>query len=290
MTVLGKLFCILVLILSLVQGAFAVMLYAARTHWSTQYAELAKRYDVERASAKQFQAESEKAKQEKAAAVAEANAANKKLEEELVTQRAENAKLRNEAQQVQLAKNRAEATTNAAQVEVQRVQADVDHLKTTLKKQMDANTELVNKNISLQQQTTAAEIKANALKDRNDQLVKVVEDQARDLARMKSPVASTTGAASRTAKNPPPDNVEGLIRQADAGSGLVKITIGSDAGLQKGQTLEVFRLSSVPEQSRYLGTIRIIEVSNTEAVGQPMGRMAAPLEVGDHVASRIVGG
>ena len=105
---------------------------------------------------------------------------------------------------------------------------------------------------------------------------------------MKSPAAAATGTAARTAR-PPPDSVEGLVRQVDPG-GLVEITLGSDAGLLKGHTLEVFRLSSVPEQSKYLGTIRIIDVSATEAVGQPMGRLAGPIQVGDHVASRILTG
>src|SRR5207249_3185562 len=130
---------------------------------------------------------------------------------------------------------------------------------------------------------------ANALRERDKQLVTKLEDLARENARMKSPAAAATGSAARTAKNPPPDSVEGLVRQVDPG-GLVKITLGSDAGLLKGHTLEVFRLSSVPDQSKYLGTIRIIDVSATEAVGQPMGRTAAPIQVGDHVASRILAG
>ena len=67
----------------------------------------------------------------------------------------------------------------------------------------------------------------------------------------------------------------------------MKISIGSDAGLTRNQTLEVFRLSPLP---KYLGTIRILEVSPNEAVAQPTGRPSAPLQAGDRVASRILGG
>jgi hypothetical protein len=90
------------------------------------------------------------------------------------------------------------------------------------------------------------------------------------------------GAAS--AKNPPAENVEGLIKQIDAKSGLVTITLGSDAGLAKGHTLEVFRLSPAP---KYLGTIRIVEVTATQAVGRPTERTAA-LQLGDRVASQLL--
>lgn len=289
MTTLGKIFCILVSIMSFVFLAFAVLLYIPRTHWAIQSAEWEKRYKVAQASADQSAAEAKQAKADSDRNAQEQVAANKKLEQELVSARGQITVLQGNAQQAQLAQDRANAAKDRAEEEVARIQTDINHLKETLKKQMDANTELVTLNNTLRQDKTAADIKANALKDRNEQLVTKLEDLARDLARLKSPVASAPGGGARTGKNPPPDNVEGLIRQADP-SGLVKITIGSDAGLVKGHTLEVFRLSSVPEQSKYLGTIRIIDVSNTEAVGQPVGRMAAPPEVGDRVASRILGG
>lgn len=83
-------------------------------------------------------------------------------------------------------------------------------------------------------------------------------------------------------RNPPKERINGLIKTADP-SGLVTITVGSDAGLAKGNTLDVYRL----KPAKYLGTIRLIEVTATQAVGQPLGRMTAPPRAGDHVASEI---
>jgi hypothetical protein len=60
--------------------------------------------------------------------------------------------------------------------------------------------------------------------------------------------------------------------------------------LAKGHTLELFRLSSVPSQSKYLGRVRILEVTPHEAVAQPLGRLTDRPQAGDHVASRILGG
>jgi hypothetical protein len=68
------------------------------------------------------------------------------------------------------------------------------------------------------------------------------------------------------------------------------ITIGSDAGLTKGHTLELFRINTAsPTQSKYLGTIRIVEAEAHQAVAQPLGRLSAPPRPGDHVSSRILG-
>jgi hypothetical protein len=88
--------------------------------------------------------------------------------------------------------------------------------------------------------------------------------------------------------NPPAENVEGLVKQVDS-SGLMVISIGSDAGLTKGHTLELFRLAEQPSKSKYLGTIRILEAKPKESVGQPVGRMAETPQVGDRVASRLLG-
>src|SRR5262249_50836410 len=86
--------------------------------------------------------------------------------------------------------------------------------------------------------------------------------------------SSSAGAAG-------PD-LRGEVRQVDGN--LVKISLGSDAGLAKGQTMEVFRLGATP---RYIGRVRIVEVTPTHAVGQVTGRLAMPVRVGDQGASRI---
>lgn len=93
---------------------------------------------------------------------------------------------------------------------------------------------------------------------------------------------------SGSGKNPPPQAIEGQVKSLDA-SGLMTITVGSDAGLTKGHTLELFRLDqAAPRQSKYLGTIRILEAEAHQAVAQPVGHLTAPAQAGDRVASRLL--
>jgi hypothetical protein len=98
--------------------------------------------------------------------------------------------------------------------------------------------------------------------------------------------AEKSGNQPAGAKNPPAENVEGRVKAIDA-SGLMTISIGSDAGLAKGHTLELFRLAEKSSESRYLGTIRILETQPHQSVAQPVGRLTAPPQLGDRVASRI---
>jgi hypothetical protein len=86
-------------------------------------------------------------------------------------------------------------------------------------------------------------------------------------------------------KNPPAQDVEGVVKKIDQ-TGLVTISIGSDAGLAKGHTLEIYRLNP----AKYLGTVRILEVNPSESVGRLDSKATlAPVQVGDRAASRIQG-
>jgi len=67
-------------------------------------------------------------------------------------------------------------------------------------------------------------------------------------------------------------------------SGLLTINVGSDAGLQTGHTLEVYRLK--PE-AKYLGRVKVVEVTAGEAVCQPLDKLADTIRPGDSVASRL---
>jgi hypothetical protein len=75
-----------------------------------------------------------------------------------------------------------------------------------------------------------------------------------------------------------------VIKATDPKSGLVTISLGSDAGLRTGHTFEVYRLKPEP---RYLGSIRILDVRSTEAVAKPTSQPHTPIEVGDRVTSGI---
>src|SRR5439155_27242967 len=88
--------------------------------------------------------------------------------------------------------------------------------------------------------------------------------------------------------NPPPAYVKGRIEQVDdADKSLVKISIGSDSGIRKDQTLEVFRVSPSP---KYLGRLVIVNAGVHDAVGrlvrQP-GMPAEAVQAGDQVASTL---
>src|SRR5262249_46738271 len=147
-------------------------------------------------------------------------------------------------------------------------------------KRLDDAAKLVNESRKLK---VEAEIKAKALAERNEQLAQALEEREKEIVRLKAAPAGGAAVAANV-PNPPSGNVEGLIKSSAPGSGLVTITIGSDAGIAKGHTLQVFRLKPT---GKYVGEIQIRDVRAHEAVGKFMGKPLTPVQVGDTVASKI---
>jgi hypothetical protein len=81
----------------------------------------------------------------------------------------------------------------------------------------------------------------------------------------------------------PTEAVQGTVRKVEGG--LMTISVGSDAGLAKGHVLEVYRLGKTP---KYLGRVRVMEVTATGAVCQALGKMASNVEAGDQVSSKLL--
>ena len=302
MTVVGKILLWLNLVFSITVGVFVVMDYASRTHWVDQYKKLSDKYQVVQASGVAFQNEAKQLFDEKQTL----NNALKRVSKDLEIKNAEDAagsavKLLNErsnhidqlkgqvttlTEQLAAERNkvaRYEITSTELQSDNNRHKSDTDNLRKIVKAETEKNMQLVRDTNEMRDRAVAAELQSKTFKDMNSRLEAQLQDMARDMTRFKANAGTAAGGVNR-GLNPPPDNVEGLVRRAEGN--LVTISIGSDAGLQRGHTLEVFRYGQNP---KYIGRIRIVEVTATQAVGQSTGRMTAPMAVGDRVASRILG-
>lgn len=73
--------------------------------------------------------------------------------------------------------------------------------------------------------------------------------------------------------------IAGEVREVLAG-GLVTLTIASNAGLQRGQTLSVARLGP---RAGFLGQIQIVDVKDTLAVGRVKLQPGADIKPGNRV-------
>jgi hypothetical protein len=145
-----------------------------------------------------------------------------------------------------------------------------------------ALTKMTNEKIAAQVALSTAQDRVRTLEKQTQDLTRSLEEQ------QQRATETTTASASRGAdlvRRPPPDDVRGQVKSVTA-DGLVSITIGSDAGLLKGHTLEVFRTEP---KAQYLGVIQIVDVGPHEAVGKLLTPQFKKLvQPNDIVASRIL--
>jgi RNA polymerase sigma factor (sigma-70 family) len=84
---------------------------------------------------------------------------------------------------------------------------------------------------------------------------------------------------------PAPPKLDGSILKVEDKERLVLLSVGADAGLEKGMQLEVYRLQPA---AVYLGRVEVIAVEAGRAVARPVGRQGKPLQAGDKVAGRLL--
>jgi hypothetical protein len=306
MTAVGKILVILNLVFAFVVGTFAVMTYIARTHWADQYTKLQASHQVVKASGEAYKAEADKAaerekaynkammdfgkrdavlndKQDPNKAAEAAVKLLKKRQDETVALTADLKREKERSDLFERDMNKYKAAMTVAQADVGRRQADVEKLREVLADETKRNTELVKGVNYMRDRAVAAEIESKSFKDRNGQLETQLQDVARDLARIKASGGRPASTAQASGRNPPPEAVEGLIQRVDGN--LVTLSIGSDAGLQKGHTLYVFGLAG---NTGYRGQVKLVDVTPKVAVGEVMGKLSGRIRVGDTASSDIM--
>jgi hypothetical protein len=127
-----------------------------------------------------------------------------------------------------------------------------------------------------------------AVKIQNETLLAQNMELAQTLAKKDAGLVSSDVQAIRNPNepNPPSVLVNGKIERVDAE--LVQLTVGTDHGVQKNQTFDVYRLQ--PE-AKYLGMVRIVDANPHQSVGRliPSGnaQFRTPLRAGDLVTSKL---
>jgi hypothetical protein len=285
MTILGKVLAVLNLILSVAVGAFIVMTYVARTDWHRAYVEMEKQSKAAQANAQTYLQEAVQARDDMQKKQAQVEALNKTVaDNELAAAsrlKQETDRLNQEIEKVKTFS----VTTGSTTGELERRQQEVDYLK-NLVRGRDDQLKNMEKNVEdTRNRAVEAEIAAKSEQTRNNNLLDQLEKLTKDLQKTQQAGTASLVSAGGMRKNPPAENVEGLVKATDSASGLVTLTIGSDAGLAKGNTLEAYRLRPEPA---YLGTLEILQVRPDEAVAKPVSRLRGQIRIGDQVSSNIM--
>lgn len=277
MTLVGKIFTMLIFIMSLVFMTFSVMLFATHKNWKdiavnpttglkaqlTQAYEAKRGLEVELERLRTQLAEHQAARTQALAtlqvSVADATA---KLE----TTSASLAKLQADQSQTVKALEIAEQNLEKTTTEVGLLR---DNIVTVQQDRDDKLARVVNLS-DLNNQATA---KLAQLEERKQQLITQVASQKAVMEKFNITVNTPVEAI--------PPAVDGVVL-AVSDKDLVEVSIGLDDGLREGHKLEAFR------GNQYLGRLNVRKVTANRAVAEIDPKLKqGPIKTGDRVATNI---
>jgi hypothetical protein len=294
MTTLGKILVFLVFVAAVAMGGLMAYTYKFAPNWKEAVEDRDQKINVYKAMADQeaesrrkLIEENEKMKRHLDSKSVESNSfiEQYKLEVKQAKSQADTAKDQ---------KDKANMLAAQAVEESKRLQKEVEFMKTVVEAREKSIVKLQEDITRANNEKQAAENIAQTLTNRNVSLLDQIKAKDVMIAELsKKGQASTAIGGAGTPKdasyqNQPPVMMKGQIEKVDdTDKTLVKINIGTDSGLRKDHTLEVYRLAPKAE---YLGRLLIVDADVRHAIGKLLRQpgIAPPtLQPGDEVATKL---
>lgn len=253
MTLLGKIFTVLIFIMSVAFCILAVVTFATHKNWKDlALARKATIEDKEKELAA-LQREIQSAQTELMVEQMARRSALSTLQVKLSLLAAD---LTNNADQLSQKTSALTAQTQAAKIaeeQLANITAEVGKLRNEIRLAQNDRDNIFVKTVGLNDKLNQAE----ALRERLEELNRQLQDQYADLSR----VAKALGFDSETLVSQIPPRLDGVVTAVNEAQGLVEVSLGSDDGLKRGHVLQVYR------GTQYLGQITLRQVGPDKAVG-----------------------
>ncbi len=281
MTLVGKIFTVLIFIMSLVFMSFAVMVFATHQNWrdlvkSTDSSKpgLERRLELKTDELKGAKQEHERTKQQLALEQASRRQALAALQTRITTAEATVAQQEKELNDKIAALNQESQANKTAQERLTKLEEEVAILrKETQLAQLDRDTQF-SKVVELTDRLNQDEVKRQALEERSNQL-------NAQLAQLTMVLKANGLTKDSLVAQLEPIGLNGIVLVV-GDKDLIEISVGKDDGLREGHIMEVYRGDT------YLGQIKIMKVAPDRAVGQINKDLKrGQVRKGDHVTTKF---
>src|SRR5882757_2104180 len=273
---LGKVFVVVILIMSLVFMGLALAVYATHKNWQQVSVDLNKKLTDAKSENAKLQTEHNRRVEdlEKEKTIAEQQVA--KLDSERVSLTDRYAQAQTELEGLRQNQRDHIAAVASTQKINEGLAGEVTELRGRIRTTLQDRDSLFKKALDATEELHKAAGEYNTTLERNKQLTKQVA--GKDVVMREKGIDPNTDPGSVV------PTVEGVVSKIErkAGGQLVEVTIGADDGLKTGNTLEVSR------GAKYLGRVEIIQTSPDKAVGRvDRSFQQGQIQEGDRVATRI---
>jgi hypothetical protein len=288
MNVLGKVLVILNLVFALATGCFLAVDFALRSNWKEYADGLQQKVDVAHANATSMKKTFEELDRQAKNALRDLEGEKQNRKNDEIIRKVQMDDAVRKAEDESQKSHDAELALQKTSTEAKRLKEENEGLIKLIEEKNKILLVRDRENRELRLESVANRDKAEATIARNQELLDQLTEARRKLGELETgSVAGSFTSADPNRANPPAVPVRGSVEKIDAKDGLVEVSIGSQEGLKKYHTLEVYRLRP---QAQYLGRLRIVEVFEHKALGRmvrsPLSA-ARPLQEGDLVAGTL---
>jgi len=279
MNLIGKIFTVLILVMSIVFMTTAMMVYATHKNWrdvvkgdgagkgmEATISELKAQEVSLNDEIQKLQTKLAQERAERRFALASVQARSKLQEAELARLDQENERLVKSEADMKL-------QLELAQTNAKNLKNEVDQLRTDIKTAQSDRDKQFAEVVQLTDRLQQYKVEQERLESREDQLVE-------QTARMKR-VLTALGKSEYTPVDNVPPPLDGYVTAVNARD-MVVVNLGSDDGINVGNTLDVFRGDT------YLGRIIIEETAPSRSAGKIMREYRRGLiKKGDYVSTKL---
>lgn len=279
MNFLGKIFVVLILVMSVGFMFLAMAVYATHKNWRELVegpGGLQSQLQQAQAEYQQLQAQYQRRESELTAEVESAEQQVRKLETERVALLERNVAIQTDLDQLRQERRDATAAVAATQQNNERLAGEVTNLRQEIRTNQQARDQAFATTLQATEQLHQVTGQLESASERSRQLTEQVAGM--------TTVMREQGLDPHTPPDAVVPSVDGFVSQVrqTAGAQLVELTIGADDGLRPGHTVEVYR------GDRYLGRVEILRTSPDKSVGRIDRRyQQGQIQEGDRVATRL---
>jgi hypothetical protein len=286
MNTVGKILVVLNFLFAVIVGVLLVYDFAARNKWKEAFESLKRESEVAQQSRTTTSRATDKILEDNKTLTADLENRTKSLKDTEDQRAALEDGYKLQIDELNKNLRDKDVTLAAAAASKQRLANEIEGLNKTIK---DREVSIVKLQADIKSFQTSAlnfESLAKARQVQNENLLEQIRDISAKLARSESGVNPDAAVIRNPNEpNPPTVLINGKIEKVDGD--LVQLSLGTDHGLNRNNTLDVYRTNP---SVKYLGMIRVVDAHDRKSVARFVvtGNQGRPqLKEGDLVTSKL---
>lgn len=274
MTLVGKIFTMLILVMSLVFMAFSMMVFATHKNWKDQAGKLNTQLQAANTALNDAKKQLEDGKMDLAREQAARKAALAALQVRATRSEETLSAKQSELSTLAAAHSKATATAEEAQRRLETLENETKKLRDDLRGSQQKTDQMFLTVVDLTDKLNQAESLRQSLDEVNRQATQ-------QMSQMKMVLDRNGLMPDATSVSHIPPKVDGVVIDV-SDRDLIEISIGADDGLKIGHSLDVYR------GTQYLGRIEIKKTNPDRAVGQVKKELQrGQIKRGDRVTTKF---